>query len=69
MTVAKINIAVLNESSASERARAFWELDLADAESAMGVDSSIIKSFKVDDADDRVPRQGFVLNKFDYLKD
>lgn len=66
--MAKLNIVALNNSSAPERARAFWELDLADAENAMGVDPTIIKTFKVDDTDERVPRQGFVLNKFDHLK-
>jgi len=65
--MAKINVEALNNSSATERARAFWELDLADAEKAMGVSPSIMQTFKTDNPDERVPRQGFVLNKFDYL--
>lgn len=66
--MSKINIAELNSSSATERARAFWELDLTDAENAMGVDPAIMQTFKLDKADERVPHQGFVLNKFDYLR-
>lgn len=68
-TNSKLNVAELNVSSAVERAKTFWDLDLKDAESAVGVDPSVINSFACDAGDPRVPQQGYVLDKTDYLKD
>ncbi|MEJ1489151.1 MAG: hypothetical protein RPU72_12465 [Candidatus Sedimenticola sp. (ex Thyasira tokunagai)] len=67
-TAKNVDVRKLNTSSSDIRAEAFWETELEKVESMMGVDPSIFSDYAVDDFDDRVPRQGFVLDDIDFIK-
>ncbi len=66
-TTDDVDVRKLNASTPSARAEAFWGKELEQVEGLMGVDPKIFKEFPVH-KDDRVPRQGFVLDEIDFLK-
>ncbi|MEJ1405272.1 MAG: hypothetical protein RPU73_15635 [Candidatus Sedimenticola sp. (ex Thyasira tokunagai)] len=67
-TAKNVDVKQLNSLSSKVRAEAFWETELEEVESMMGVDPNIFSDYIADDFDERVPRQGFVLDDIDFIK-